>query len=89
MPDSETRLFVLLVVLVAAGAGRGGWVEDAELDLVVALSAFAVASRRLLGHCIFSHARGERDSLADAKYDLLYAVPLVVATWHRVRRQSP
>ena len=49
-----------------------------ELMLVASLAAFTLASRRLLGHCMFSHARGST-STNDDRYDLLYVGPMVLA----------
>lgn len=55
-----------------------------ELTLVAALAAVAWGSRRALGHCMFSRAR-ESTNTDDPRYDLLYALPLLVA----LRRMQP
>lgn len=51
-----------------------GW----ELGMVSVLSLFTWVSRRVLGHCMFSHARGATDT-NDARYDALYAIPFLVS----------
>lgn len=50
-----------------------------DLILVVALCAFTWTSRRALGHCMFAHARGSRATSDDARYDLLYVIPGMIA----------
>ena len=55
-----------------------GAVFGVELKMVVLASAFAVASRRLVGGCMFRIAAGKSKG-GDPLYDLLYAVPCLVA----------
>lgn len=49
-----------------------------ERGLVCFLAAFTLFTRHALGHCMFSHARGSQ-STNDAKYDVLYLVPFLMA----------
>ena len=57
--------------------------HGAELWLVTALAAFTVLSRRVLGHCLFAHARGSVDT-DERIYDLVYLLPLMNGL-HRLR----
>ena len=59
-----------------------------ELALCGGLAAFTLVTRHALGHCMFSHARGSA-ATNDARYDLLYAVPLLVALRRATRGDAP
>ena len=55
------------------------WLSDArDLQLVAALCAVALATRRAYGACLFGLARGST-AVDDPRYDALYAVPLGAA----------
>ena len=52
--------------------------NEFELRMVAFLAAFTVLTRRLLGHCMFAHARGS-SSMKGFRYDAIYLIPLLVS----------
>lgn len=54
--------------------------SDLELRLIAFLCVFTLATRHLLGHCMFAKARGATTT-NDVKYDAFYIVPLVLSLY--------
>ena len=71
--------FTALLWIGSVVAHRG----TLEWSMILLLAAFTLATRRVLGHCMFSAARGESGRSGDPVYDLFYVVPLVVASARR------
>ena len=50
-----------------------------EVHMVAFLSVLTIVTRRLFGGCLFRMVAAEGESLSRPEYDLLYAIPLLLA----------
>lgn len=63
----------------------------ADVALITLFCAFTIASRRVLGYCMFSKARDNVQSLREDRYDIIYAIPLMITLLricNTIRRQQ-